>query len=118
MLSNYLVYLQYQILLVDIIKQGWHFGEFWPLKTKVSRSIKKDIIKDGGYGSEYWRTIRRVQKHHLSKIPKNIDVTFFEVNDKLVEELEPEIPHNKQIINDYDYCDYRFINCGIEHTRK
>jgi hypothetical protein len=53
----------------------------------MSRSKRQPIIKDGGFSSEYWRTIRRVQKNSLRKVPKNIDVTFFEVDDKLVEVL-------------------------------
>ena len=73
----------------------------------MSRSRRKAIIKDGGFGSEYWRTVRRVQKQSLQKIPKNIEITFMDADDKLIEELNVEIPHNRQIINDWDFCDYK-----------
>lgn len=67
----------------------------------MSRSRKKPIIKDNGFHKDnYWRTVRRVQKSQLSKIPRNIDVTDLE------DDLDVDIPPNKSIVNDYDYCDW------------
>lgn len=64
----------------------------------MSRSRKKPIIKDGPRNykksSNYWRRIRRVTKDKVRY---------------LQEKLEDEnIPDPKEIINDYDYSDYRF----------
>ena len=56
----------------------------------MSRSRKKPICKDIGYEKRtYWRKIRRVVNHAL-KSGKEI------------------IPKPKEIINDYNYSDYRF----------
>jgi hypothetical protein len=64
----------------------------------MSRSRKKPVIKDcpRNYkkSSNYWRTIRRVTKDKVRFSQENLD-------DELV-------PDPKEIINDYDYSDYRF----------
>lgn len=64
----------------------------------MSRSRKKPVIKDRPRNykksSNYWRTIRRVTKDKVRFSQENLD-------DELV--LDP-----KEIINDYDYSDYRF----------
>lgn len=64
----------------------------------MSRSKKKPVIKDcpRNYkkSSNYWRTIRRVTKDKIRY---------------LQEDLENEVIQDpKEIINDYDYSDYRF----------
>jgi len=84
----------------------------------MSRSRRKPIIKDGGFGSEYWRTIRRVWKHQIRKIPRNV-VSWISVDDNEIDFLDSvDLPHQRSIVNDYDYCDYIFRDCGIEYTRK
>lgn len=61
----------------------------------MSRSRKKAIYKDKADKAWYWRVIRRVQNQVISQY-KNYDS---------IEEIE-EVPHEKTIINDWDYCDY------------
>ncbi len=63
----------------------------------MSRSRRKPIIKDKPRneksGAKYWRAVRRVTKNKVSF---------------LKEELEDnQIPDPKEIVNDYDYSDYR-----------
>ena len=59
----------------------------------MSRSTKQPIIKDRPRNYKkstfYWRTIRRVIKNAIRS-------------------NEEEIPNPKEIINDYDYSDYKF----------
>lgn len=55
----------------------------------MSRSRKKPIVKDKGIGNKkYRRIVRRVQKYFLH--------------------IGVDIPNAKQIINDYNRCDYIF----------
>jgi hypothetical protein len=72
----------------------------------MSRSKKKPIVKEGGFGSEYWRTIRRVQKNEIRS------------NILLLDLDELNISQPRDIVNDYDYCDYVLRDCDIEYTRK
>lgn len=55
----------------------------------MSRSRKKySIVKDVGFMKKlYWKVIRRVSKQYLNS--------------------NKEIPQPKEIINDYDYCDWK-----------
>lgn len=57
----------------------------------MSRSFKKAIIKDRPRNykksSWYWRIVRRCQKQALN--------------------ASKDIPDAKEIVNDYDYCDYK-----------
>jgi hypothetical protein len=64
----------------------------------MSKSKKLPVIKDGPRNykksSAYWRTVRRVTKEKVKY---------------LNEELEDNIlPDPQEIVNDYDYSDYRF----------
>lgn len=56
----------------------------------MSRSKRKPIIKDRPRNNKkstlYWRIVRRVTKQYVK--------------------LGKEIPNEKTIVNDYDYCDY------------
>lgn len=62
----------------------------------MSRSRKKiGIVKDSKY-NRYWRTIRREWKQKI----KNGDY---------------ELRQPREIVNDYDYCDYWFFT---ENLRK
>ena len=56
----------------------------------MSKSRKKPIRKDKGFEkSIYWRKIRRIIKRAI-KLGKEV------------------LPHPKEIINDYNYCDWIF----------
>lgn len=71
----------------------------------MSRSKRKDFIKDKPRNykatSIYWRKIRRIWRI----ITRRVDE-------------ETTYPEAQEIINDYDYCDYRFIRCGDKFKRK
>ena len=60
--------------------------------------MKKPIIKDRPRNykksSNYWRTIRRVTKDKIRFLQETLE--------------EEIIPDPKEIINNYDYSDYRF----------
>lgn len=61
----------------------------------MSRSVKKPIIKDKSRNSKastYYRRVRRVIKQKL----KESDIE------------EVELPNSKEIVNDYDYMDYKW----------
>ena len=68
----------------------------------MSRSTKKAIYKDKGYmKGSYWRIYRRVTKQTI------YDHAKYFLTDFLIEDIEPNIISPKQLINDYDYSDYR-----------
>ena len=62
----------------------------------MSRSRRQPIIKDRPRNEKksslYWRIVRRVINSKVRQIIKNDD--------------EIDIPEPKEIVNDYDYCDY------------
>ena len=64
----------------------------------MSRSVKKPVIKDGPRNhkksSAYWRTVRRVTNEKVKYL-----------NEELGDNI---LPVPQEIINDYDYSDYRF----------
>lgn len=64
----------------------------------MSRSKRKPIIKDRPRNTKksslYWRIVRRVINDKVRQISANPDV-------------EPDLPTPKEIVNDYDYCDYK-----------
>lgn len=64
----------------------------------MSRSRKKPIIKDRPRNYKkstiYWRRIRKVINSVLKSKELDLDIQF---------------PLAKEIYNDYDYCDYRFV---------
>ena len=69
----------------------------------MSRSKRIPIIKDRPRNKKkssiYWRAIRRHWKHSIK-------------SGKL------EFKLAKEIVNDYDYSDYKFISNNIKYTRK
>lgn len=67
----------------------------------MSRSTKKPIVKDNPKGRRalYWRTTRRI------------------INEAIRQQKET-LPLEKEIINDYDYSDYRFFSTDTCDTRK
>jgi hypothetical protein len=73
----------------------------------MSRSTRQPIVKDRPRNykksSAYWRRVRRRQKQEVDLIK-----TFDEV----------EISNPKEVINDYDYCDYIFRDCEEKYKRK
>lgn len=67
----------------------------------MSRSTKKPIIKDSPKGRRalYWRTTRRV------------------INEA-IRQRRDMVPIEKEIVNDYDYSDYKFFSSRACDTRK
>jgi hypothetical protein len=63
----------------------------------MSRSRKQPIIKDRPRNEKksslYWRIVRRVINGKVRQINKS-------------DEDETDLPQPKEIVNDYDYCDY------------
>lgn len=70
----------------------------------MSRSIKKPIIKDKPRNhkrtSEYWRKVRRSTGNKLRTYLVDID------GENLQDIDEPFLPQPREIVNDYDYCDW------------
>lgn len=70
----------------------------------MSRSIKKPIIKDKPRNhkrtSEYWRKVRRSTDNKLRTYLVDID------GENLQDIDEPFLPQPREIVNDYDYCDW------------
>lgn len=66
----------------------------------MSRSTRKPIIKDRPRNhkksSLYWRSVRSTIKQSIREISQLEDKEDF------------EIPNPKEIVNDYNYCDYVF----------
>jgi hypothetical protein len=64
----------------------------------MSRSRRKPIIKDrprnDKKSSLYWRVVRRVTNDKVRQIQSN-------------PEMESDLPEPQEIVNDYDYCDYK-----------
>lgn len=61
----------------------------------MSRSKRQPYYKDRGMTTEeYWRIVRRNWKQAIQKDMHNPDLAF---------------KNPKQLINDYDYCDYWFF---------
>lgn len=55
----------------------------------MSRSKRKPIFKEKSSARDtYWKTVRRVQKQFFKQ--------------------DKDVPSQKTIVNDYDYCDYRY----------
>jgi hypothetical protein len=63
----------------------------------MSRSRRQPIIKDRPRNEKksslYWRIVRRVINNKVRQIIKT-------------DEDEVDLPEPKEIVNDYDYCDY------------
>lgn len=59
----------------------------------MSRSRKKPIVKDKTDGSKYHRTIRRVTNQKVKYLEDELD--------------DEGLRDPKEIINDYNYSDYR-----------
>lgn len=70
----------------------------------MSRSTKKPIIKDKPRNhkrtSEYWRKVRRSTDNKLRTYLVDID------GENLQDIDEPFLPHPREVVNDYDYCDW------------
>jgi len=73
----------------------------------MSRSKRKDIIKDRPRNKKkstlYWRPIRRI---------------FKQLKNRVLKEGEVDFKNPISIINDYDYSDYIFRDCGEKFKRK
>jgi len=70
----------------------------------MSRSTKKPIIKGKPRNhkrtSEYWRKVRRSTGNKLRTHLVGID------SEDLQDMDEPFLPQPREIVNDYDYCDW------------
>lgn len=82
----------------------------------MSRSRRKPIVKDrprnDKKSSLYWRVVRRVINDKVRQITKS-------------PEEDVELPEPKEIVNDYDYCDYKidyrdpsWDNAKTEHVKQ
>jgi len=64
----------------------------------MSRSRRKPIVKDRPRNEKksslYWRIVRRVINGKVRQMSKT-------------DEDETTLPEPKEIVNDYDYCDYK-----------
>lgn len=92
----------------------------------MSRSHRKPIVKDKGYKKRsYWKTIRRTWNISYKKIAKSLtesgsfnwwigydeDEKYYKSEElksieKDIYEADLTLKNPKEIINDYDYCDY------------
>lgn len=81
----------------------------------MSRSYKKSIFKDKGFKDIYWKTIRRITKNIIKTYNTNHYVNTQDINMDYSDEfdlnfdekeLDYIIRNPKEIINDYNYCDY------------
>ena len=74
----------------------------------MSRSYKKPIIKNKSDSRWYNRTVRRVTKNSFRKASQEMmnysPQWLWEAEDEIV---EIEIPNPKNIINDWDFCDWK-----------
>ena len=70
----------------------------------MSRSTKKPILKDKPCNhkrtSEYWRKVRRSIENRLRTYTVGIG------SEDLQDIDEPFFPQPREIVNDYDYCDW------------
>lgn len=75
----------------------------------MSRSKREPIIKDAPRNhrksTEYWRRVRRVINQAVRKL-------FYKDEEEVV------IPNPKEVVNDYDYSDYRFDMRDIKPHHK
>ncbi len=71
----------------------------------MSKSYKKAVFKDNGMGKDILR--RQIRSSQKNYIRSNID--------KFLDDGDANIPDGKTIMNDYNWCDYRFYH---EHANK
>lgn len=72
----------------------------------MSKSYKKAVFKDNGMGKDILR--RQVRNSLRNYMRSNIDKF-------LDDDCDVNIPDEKTVTNDYDWCDYRFYH---EHANK
>ena len=85
----------------------------------MADSFKKPIIKDKK-SKTYWRQIRSRQRQAIRQFKPTTETliaTYDAEQEKWIPEvidgypfnyMDLEIPKEKEIVNDYDYCDYVF----------
>lgn len=84
----------------------------------MSRSYKKyAIFKDSSASKTklYWRIIRRVTKQTIKKYIQ-IEQTYNNPYHKIT--IYPHIREPKDIIDDYDYCDYIIHYWGVAKNKQ
>jgi hypothetical protein len=75
-----------------LLEKRWFLGRSDGLQygfSIVSRTTRKPWVQDRGGTRAYHRRVRRVIKHRIQS-------------------GKDELPNAKEIVNDYDYRDYRF----------
>ena len=77
----------------------------------MSRSRKKSILKDKPDTRYYHRTVRRVQKSDVNKL------NSLRIEELLNGEHEEYIRSKEEIVNDWDYIDWKF-NCEHEECNE
>lgn len=95
----------------------------------MSDSRKKPIVKDKK-SKTYWRQIRSRQKQVIRQFKpttETLKATYSEEQEDWIPEItegyifnyeDLEIPKQKEIVNDYDYCDYTKDNRFFNPTKK
>lgn len=69
----------------------------------MSRSFKKPILKDKPRNNKrtsmYWRKVRRSTNNKLRTY-------IYHIGSNLQDIDEPSLPQPREVVNDYDYCDW------------
>jgi len=92
----------------------------------MARSTKIDTVKDknGPKTRAYHRLLRRAEGialHNMTKFYQDEcgwDFEGYEEYYQGLKDIEDFLVNPKTLINDYDYCDHIFMNCGEKYTRK
>lgn len=71
----------------------------------MSKSYKKAVYKDSGMGKDILR--RQIRSSQKNYIRSNID--------KFLDDGDANVPDDGTIMNEYNWCDYRFYH---EHSNK
>ena len=74
----------------------------------MSRSYNKTIVKYKPDTRAYHRTIRREWNQSLMDIPRNMNTDWKLSDGDFSYDPYPVLRNSKEIINDYDYCDWKF----------
>lgn len=83
----------------------------------MARSVKFNIIKEGSSDNKrlYHRTIRRVNNQFVKTLDKQFSFLEYIDVDVIEEFIDKKVKRNKEIINDYNYCDYVLFD-NVDYT--
>lgn len=85
----------------------------------MAKSVKKPVVKDKK-SKTYWRQIRSRQRQAVRQFKPTTETLIATydtdqeewipeiIDDWVFNYMDLEIPKEKEIVNDYDYCDYVF----------